>query len=145
VFQTDRSEGCVSASSKRQFSPAEGECVIAVVFLSHSAAALGLKHAGCLHLSHVRTAYPSVNVRRSARSRTAIGGGISSRRPRGDNLLIKMRNCCVYLAVSLRLRPSTGDRVWKWRGKVRGLGDTTPSRGPRVELRCGVRGKTPRS
>ena len=52
-----------------------------------SAAALGYRHAGCLQLSRVRTAYPSAGGRRSAASRTAIGGGISSRRPRGDNLL----------------------------------------------------------
>ena len=51
-----------------------------------SAAALGYRHTGCLQLSHVRTADPSASGRRSAASRTAIGGGISSRRPRGDNL-----------------------------------------------------------
>ena len=39
-----------------------------------------------MQLSHVRTADPSADGRRSAASRTAIGGGISSRRPRGDNL-----------------------------------------------------------
>jgi len=51
------------------------------------AAALGYRHAGCLQLSHVRTADPSADGRRSAASETAIGGGISSRRTRGDNLL----------------------------------------------------------
>ena len=35
---------------------------------------------------YVRTADPSADGRRSASSRTAVGGGISSRRPRGDNL-----------------------------------------------------------
>ena len=45
------------------------------VCLSHGAAALGYRHAGCLQLSHVRTADPSVDGRRSAASRTAIGGG----------------------------------------------------------------------
>jgi len=39
-----------------------------------SAAALGYRHAGCLQLSRVRTAYPSADGRRSAASRTAIGG-----------------------------------------------------------------------
>ena len=53
------------------------------------AAALGYRHAGRLPLSCVRTADPSADGRRSAASRTAIGGGISSRRPRGDNLLIQ--------------------------------------------------------
>jgi len=57
------------------------------VCLSHGAAALGYRHAGCLQLSQVRTADPSVDGRLSTASRTAIGGGgISSRRPRGDNL-----------------------------------------------------------
>ena len=62
------------------------------VCLSHRAAAPGTRlphaiwYAGCLQLSHVRTADPSVDGRRSAESRTAIGGGISSRRHRGDNL-----------------------------------------------------------
>ena len=39
------------------------------------AAALSYRHAGCLQLSHVRTADPSADGRRSAASRTAIGGG----------------------------------------------------------------------
>jgi len=43
------------------------------------AAALGYRHADCLQLSHVRTADLSADGRRSAASRTAIGGGISSR------------------------------------------------------------------
>jgi len=52
-------------------------------------AALGYRHAGCLQLSHVRTADPPADGRtcRFAASRTAIGGGISSRRRRGDTLL----------------------------------------------------------
>ena len=40
------------------------------------AAAVGYKHAGCLQLSHVRTAHPFADRRRSAASRTAISGGI---------------------------------------------------------------------
>jgi len=51
------------------------------------AAGLGYRHVGCLQLSHVRPAGPSADGRGSAAGRTAIGGGISSRRPRGDNLL----------------------------------------------------------
>jgi len=39
------------------------------------AAALSYRHAGCMQLSHVRTADPSANRRRSAASQTAIGGG----------------------------------------------------------------------
>ena len=55
-------------------------------------AGLGYRHAGCLQLSHVRTADPFADGCRSAASRTAIGGtGISSRRPRGDNMLINHR------------------------------------------------------
>ena len=50
------------------------------------AAARGYRHAGCLQLSHVRTADPSADGLRSAASQTAVGGGISSRRPRCDNL-----------------------------------------------------------
>jgi len=42
------------------------------VCLSHGAAALGYRHAGCLQLSVVRTADPSADRRRSAASRTAI-------------------------------------------------------------------------
>jgi len=48
------------------------------------------RHTGCLQLADTRdgrAADPSADGRRSAASRTAIGGGISSRRPRGDNLL----------------------------------------------------------
>ena len=44
------------------------------------AAALGYKHAGCLQFNHLRTADLSADGRRSAASRTAIGGG---RRPPG--------------------------------------------------------------
>jgi len=39
------------------------------------AAALGYRHAGCLQLSHVRTADLFADGRRSATSRTSIGGG----------------------------------------------------------------------
>ena len=42
--------------------------------LSHGAAALGYRHAGCLQLSHVRTAHPSADGRGYAASRTAISG-----------------------------------------------------------------------
>jgi len=45
------------------------------VCLSHSAAAVGYRHIGCLQLSSVRTADPSADGRRSAASQTAIGGG----------------------------------------------------------------------
>jgi len=55
----------------------------------------------------VRTTDPSADGRRSAASRTAIGGGISSRRPRGDNLFY-----CLFVlyvqqghAVHCRFRP----------------------------------------
>jgi len=37
-------------------------------------ATLGYRHSGCLQLSHVRTADPSADGRRSAASRTAFGG-----------------------------------------------------------------------
>ena len=59
---------------------------------------LGYMHAGCVAqlprqsarwlpaTRDVRTADPSADGRRSATSRTATGGGTSSRRPRGDNL-----------------------------------------------------------
>ena len=40
------------------------------------AAALDYRHAGCLQLSHVRTADPSADGRRSAVSQTSIGRGI---------------------------------------------------------------------
>ena len=60
------------------------------VSLSHGAAAICYRHAGCLQISHVRTANPSADECRSAASQTAIGGGISSRRPRGDNLFRKL-------------------------------------------------------
>jgi len=43
------------------------------------AAALFYRHAGCLQFSDVRTADSSADGRRSAASRTAIGGGIPSR------------------------------------------------------------------
>ena len=45
------------------------------ICLSHGAAVLGYRQAGCLQLSHVRTADPSADGRRSAASRTDIGGG----------------------------------------------------------------------
>ena len=41
---------------------------------SRRAAALGYRHADCLQLRHVRTADPSADGRRSAASRTAVGG-----------------------------------------------------------------------
>ena len=50
---------------------------------------IGYGYTGCLQRSYVRTADPSADGRRSAASRTAIGGGISSRRPRGDNLFTR--------------------------------------------------------
>ena len=54
------------------------------VCLSQDAAALGYRHALSLQLSHVRTADPSADGRRSAASRTAVGGeGILSRLPPG--------------------------------------------------------------
>jgi len=55
--------------------------------------ALGCRHVGCLQLSHVRTADPSADGRRSASSRTAVGEGKSSRRPRGDNLHCTVLYC----------------------------------------------------
>ena len=51
------------------------------VCMSNGAAALGYRHAGCLQLSHVRTADASADGHRSAASRSAIGGGILSRPP----------------------------------------------------------------
>ena len=63
------------------------------VRLSHGAAALGTtaalgyRHAGCLQLSHERTAGRSADGRRSAASRTVIGGrGYIVSPPPGDNL-----------------------------------------------------------
>ena len=59
--------------------------------LSAWRSSLGYRHAGCLQwpaTRYVRTADPSADGRRSAASRTAIGGGILSRRRRGDNLFI---------------------------------------------------------
>ena len=44
---------------------------------------LGYRHAGCLQLAGHQRCVDRV----SAASRTAIGGGISSRRPRGDTTL----------------------------------------------------------
>jgi len=41
----------------------------------------------------VRTTNPVADGRGSAASRTAIGGGISCRRPRGDNLLLVLAAC----------------------------------------------------
>jgi len=57
------------------------------VCLSHDTAALVYRHAGCLQLSHVRTADPSADGRRCAASRTAIGGGHIVSPPRDDSLL----------------------------------------------------------
>jgi len=45
---------------------------------SRRAAAVRYRHAGCLQLSRVRSADPSADGRRSAASRTAIGGDMSS-------------------------------------------------------------------
>ena len=58
-----------------------------------SVTALGYRHVGCLQLSHERTADPSADGRRSAASRTDIGGGISSRHPRADTLLWSRYQC----------------------------------------------------
>jgi len=64
------------------------------------AAALGYRHAGCLQLSHVRTADSSADGRRSAASRTAIGGGISSRRPPpGRQLVITMTGATILVGL----------------------------------------------
>ena len=69
------------------------------VCLSQGVAAVGYRHAGCLLLSHpacprdVRTADPSADGRRSAASRIAIGGGLSSGRPRGDSVYCCCRLC----------------------------------------------------
>jgi len=52
------------------------------VCLSNGAAALGYRYAGCLQFSHVRTADPSADGRRSAASRTAIGRGFIVLQPR---------------------------------------------------------------
>jgi len=49
------------------------------ICVSHGAAALGYRHAGCLQLSHVRTADPSADGRTSATSGTLFGGGMLSR------------------------------------------------------------------
>ena len=69
------------------------------VCLSHRAAALGYRHAGCLQLSHVWTADPSADGRRSAASRTAIGGGISSRRCPGRYLAISDRSAAIHYSM----------------------------------------------
>jgi len=58
-----------------------------------SVTALGYRHVGCLQLSHERIADPSADGRRSAASRTDIGGGISSRHPRADTLLWSRYQC----------------------------------------------------
>jgi len=47
-------------------------CPVAQLY-PRRAAALGYRHAGCLQLTHVRTADPSADGRRSAASRTAVG------------------------------------------------------------------------
>ena len=54
------------------------------------APALGYRHAGCLQLSHVRTADQSADGRRSAACRTAVGGGHIVSPPRGDNLFTRL-------------------------------------------------------
>ena len=69
------------------------------VCLSHGAAALGYRHAGCLQLSHRRPAEmcglpeSSEGGRRSAVSRTGVGGGghIVSPPPRDDNSFSMLR------------------------------------------------------
>jgi len=69
------------------------------------AAALGYRHAGCLQLSHVRTADPSADGRRSAESRTAIGGGhIVSPPPQGDTLLLVIVQLLYITACSMDKR-----------------------------------------
>jgi len=55
------------------------------------AAALGYRRAGCLQLSHVRTADPSADGRRSAASRTAISG-----RGGGNRLAAHGAITCLY-------------------------------------------------
>ena len=54
------------------------------------AAALGYRHAGCLHLSHVWTADPSADGRRSAASRTAVDGGHIVSSPPGRQLVFRV-------------------------------------------------------
>jgi len=56
------------------------------VCLSHGAAALGYRHAGCLQLSQVRTADRPWTDVYPPRVELPLAGGISSRRSRGDNL-----------------------------------------------------------
>ena len=69
------------------------------------AAALGYRHAGCLQLSHVWTADPSADGRRSAASRTAIGGGhIVSPPPQGDTLLLVIVQLLYITACSMDKR-----------------------------------------
>jgi len=53
----------------------ELKCPSVVCSSLRRATAVGCRHAGCLQLSHFRTADPSVDGRRSATSRTANGGG----------------------------------------------------------------------
>ena len=59
------------------------------VCLSHGAAALCYRHAGCRHLSYVQT----VDGCRSAASRTAIYGGHIVSPPPGDNLFVLTTLC----------------------------------------------------
>ena len=59
--------------------PAVGGGVLSTI--RPSVPAVDYRHAGCLQLSHVWTADPSVDERKSAVSGTAIGGGIASCRP----------------------------------------------------------------
>ena len=73
-------------------------------------AALGYRHAGCLQLSHVRTADASADERRSAASGNA-GGDTSSRRSRRDNLFFDdcgdMANWKMYGVLASRFAVST--------------------------------------
>jgi len=69
------------------------------VCLSHGAAALGYRHAGCLQLCHRQ---PPEMCRLRTRLRMDVDllrvkllsvGTISSRRPRGDNLFVLLSEC----------------------------------------------------
>jgi len=67
---------CVALLCSRRWGGAISDTAIRPsVCLSHGAAVLGYRHAGCLQLIRVRTADPSADGRRSAASRTAVGGG----------------------------------------------------------------------
>ena len=83
------------------------------------AAALGYRHAGCLQLSHVWTADPTVDGRRSAASRTAIGRGHIVLLPPGCYLVchlcftnLSALDCCcnilIWCIILLLLHPFNG-------------------------------------